>query len=149
MNQAVPKLLFRDSVVTSWSQLDRELRRLPQDSYKFPPLKMSDLPTWQTETHFAENEYDFQEEDHLEVPQLRGETYFSVQEGQDVTIYTEDKSSRPWIGRVIKIYSDKREFDVQWLTRVGKSNRYLLAELDGSPHIDRLEEDTVMFTEMR
>ena len=111
-------------------------------------MNISDLPKPSQETLSANSENDIQE-DRLDVPELQGERYFSVKEGQDVTIYTEERTSRPWIGRIARVFPEKREFDIQWLSRVGKSNKYVLANIDGAPHIDRLEEDTVMFSEMR
>ena len=35
------------------------------------------------------------------------------------------------------------------MNRIGRSNRYELAFNDGIPYIDRLEEETVMFSNMR
>ena len=96
----------------------------------------------------ASDGFDFLEED-SEVPELVGELHFSVRVGQDLVIYTESRVDRPWIGRVTRIFPERRQFEIHWMSRVGKSDRYLLLYNNDQPSLDILDEDMVMFSDMR
>ena len=132
--------------MASWVRLVDQLKNLPKEAESFPRLNLSDLPKFSEETHSVESVFEFEQED--DAPELRGQAYFSVKTGEDLTIYTQNEE-RPLIGRVVKVYPESKEFDIHWLARVGKSNRFLLEFLDNEARIDRLEEDTVMFSNMR
>ena len=144
--------------MSSWSTLVKKLNSLPRaknlssmDVKSLPKMSDDLLEEVQPGCEFAEELAD----EFTDVPELRGELYFTVQVGQDVVVYNgiEDSEQtndrRPWVGRAIAIYPEDHQFDIQWMRRVGRTNRYMLMYNGEEPYVDRVDEDSVMFTNMR
>ena len=112
-------------------------------------MNMFELPKFTVEAvgGACEDEFDFV--DDTDVPELTGDRYFSVRVGQDLVIYTESKEDRPWVGRVSQIFPVQRQFEIHWMCRVGKSDRFVLLYNNDQPSRDILDEDMVMFSDMR
>ena len=50
-------------------------------------------------------------------PELRGAHYgpgTDLAVGLDVCVYTHNRSTRPWLGRVVGIFPETMEFDCHW-----------------------------------
>ena len=148
-------LEMRMEVLTSWDNLRSQLENLPKKLPFCKKMTIVDLPKVlevevQTPKHFQRDD---------NAPQLIGEFYpeevnngdleEEIREGCDVCIYTENRKSRPWMGRILRV-CENREFILQWYTR--KSSRstvfYALLNSDGSPSVTTLSYDTVMFWQM-
>ena len=98
-------------VRTSWDNLREELERLPKMKTHFPPMRLVNLPAAQVineSTILTKDVVDIIADD--EIPELMGEKYPELVEegefanevvvGMDVAIYTQEKTTRPWIGVV-------------------------------------------------
>ena len=75
-----------------------------------------------------------------------GDIDSEIEEGADVCIFTSDKLSRPWVGRILSV-CENREFILQWYTRKSSRGKVFsaLVNSDGSPSQARLSFNTVMF----
>ena len=48
---------------------------------------------------------------------MRGTEYglqTDLVEGLDVCVYTQDLETRPWLGRVVKVFPESLEFEIHW-----------------------------------
>ena len=140
-------------VQTSWDNLRETLEGLPKKSPNLEKMRLADLPRLTEEEappvpgHLIVNN---------EAPQLIGDHFpeevdhghleDEIAPGIDVCIYTDERRSRPWVGRIVKILENK-EFVLQWYSR--KSGRgsvfTALTKDDGSPSLVTLANETVMF----
>ena len=51
------------------------------------------------------------------VPTIRGtlyEDYSALMANMDVCLFTENKDTRPWLGRVLDVFPETQEFKVHW-----------------------------------
>ena len=51
------------------------------------------------------------------VPDLKGKHYgpgSDLAEGIDVCVYTTERKSRPWLGRVRRVFPESLEFEINW-----------------------------------
>ena len=56
----------------------------------------------------------------------------------------DDKSNRPWVGRVSQLFPGK-QFQIHWFERNGRSQKYIaLSNDDGSPNVSIVENESVM-----
>jgi hypothetical protein len=142
----------RMSITTSWDALRSTLEGLPKRSENLPKMILTDFPL-QTEVIVSAPSHLVTEDD---TPQLTGDLYpeeivnGSLEDeaavDMDVCIYTEDKRWRPWLGRIVKLLENKR-FVLQWYCRksVRSSIFYAMNKPDGSPYLNELSNDSVMF----
>ena len=139
-------------IQSSWDKLRKTLEDLPKIANTFPKMNLETFPKVIEETLVVPDQLRFSHD----VPEVRGELFpesaveghleDEVSVGMDVCIYTEDKRSRPWMGRIVKIL-DNKKFILHWYGR--KSSRSsiftALSKSDGSPYLAELDNDTVMF----
>ena len=143
---------IKNEIEDSWNRLRSKLQSLPKKLENLSRMRLTDLP------QYKEVVVDIPEPlgNVCDMPQLRGELYredvnegdieSEIQCGLDVCIYTKDKKSRPWVGRIVKVCED-REFIIQWFTRKSGRGQIFSAmfKADGSPLQEKLSYDTVMF----
>ena len=136
----------------SWDNLRKTLEDLPKLIGTFPKMDLKIFPRVSNEVPVVPDQLNFSDD----LPEVRGELYpeevveghleDEVSVGMDVCIYTKDKKSRPWMGRIVQVLDNKR-FLLQWYGR--KSSRSTvfnaLKNVDGSPYLTELDNDTVMF----
>ena len=143
---------LRVSVSNSWAKLRDTLEALPRRQKNFPPMKIIDLPrvVIQESVRLPE-EFEFVEEGYENLPEICGkvceERLFdqSIREGLDVVVYTNNRSGRPWLGRVLNCYDD-RTFLIQWFERQGRCLKFrAMFESSKQPYTSRLSNDVVMF----
>jgi hypothetical protein len=142
----------RMRIQTSWDNLRSTLEGLPKQSANLEKMVLTDLPK-QTEEVPTLPEHLLVVDD---TPQLKGDLFpeeidfghleDEVAVGMDVCIYTEDRKWRPWLGRIVKILTNKR-FLLQWYSRksVRSSVFTALNNSDGSPSLAELDNEMVMF----
>jgi hypothetical protein len=142
----------RMSITTSWDALRSTLEALPKRSGNLQKMILTDFPL-QTEVIVTAPSHLVPDDD---IPQLTGDLHpeeivdGSIEDeaalDMDVCIYTTDKKSRPWLGRIVKLLENKR-FMLQWYSRksVRSSVFYAKNNPDGSPYLNELSNETVMF----
>ena len=143
----------RMRIQSSWDALRKSLLDLPSKVESFPKMILTDLP----QVKIAAPSVPRSLVNGKDLPDIKGELFperavmdahleDEVREGMDVCIFTKDKRTRPWLGRILKILKNKK-FILQWYAR--KSSRSTefkaLTNADGSPSIAELENSTVMF----
>ena len=139
-------------IQTSWDCLRARLEGITRKSENLEKMSLTDFPKLKLEVPTLPNHLCEEEE----TPQLTGDLFpeeinfghleDEVSPGMDCCIYTEDKRSRPWLGRIVKII-DKKHFVLQWYSRKSVRSSLFKAMLnkDGSPLLVELHNDTVMF----
>ena len=142
-------LPVRMRVNSSWDNLRSSLERLPLRRSTFEKMDLSVLPTLPEDSSSSETSPLINNE---QIPELIGEHCDEdVNEGylddevkvnMDVCIYTAEKKSRPWVGRIVEILSN-RQFILQWYTRksIRSLNFTALSNPDGSPALATLSYD--------
>ena len=113
----------RRPVLDSWDRLRDTIESLQNRSIHFPKMKIKDLPEQtvvDSQLHFTLDE---ESEDGMELagdkyPEYveEGDIDTELRENTDVCIYTNERSGRPWMGRVLQVLEDHR-FIVHWFTR--------------------------------
>ena len=138
-------------VSTSWDNLRARLEALPR-RMDLKHMKLTEFPKQDDNIDHANADLNTVEE----LPPLIGDMYpedvhigcidDEVQVNMDVCLYTKDKRWRPWMGRVVKLCGDGY-IDVHWYKRRSrKENMFDAAHNpDGSPCIDQVSKDSVMF----
>ena len=61
-------------------------------------------------------EYEFVADENV-VPDLSGTFYgpsSNLMVGMDCCVYCEEVESRPWLGRILRLYPETSEFDIHW-----------------------------------
>ena len=144
----------QNRITISWDRLRKYLESLPDMRQTLKPMHIFDLPRQHTELvsfsipqHLSSEE--FQPElsgDRYPDSVLDGEFRADTAEDMDVVVYTEDKASRPWVGRVLSVLPGNR-FLLQWFTRKTVRSRtfYALSNKDGSPCTAELDNSSVMY----
>lgn len=139
--QCLP-VMKRRQVASSWERLKTRLESMPLKHLR--PMDLDEL-VHVKQCNVAElpDEYRFLEI--TELPEIDGERCKSTLEvGLDVVVYTRDKNTRPWIGRVVEVISDE-SFKIQWFVRCGKSEKFIAENKNGKLHTDVLENVSIMF----
>ena len=144
----------RKKAEASWEGLRTVLENLPKKVHNFPLMKMLDLPKQKgkkktnlpsyLEPYQAVEVRELVGAKHVPEPEL---STFSteIREGMDVSVYTHTKSTRPWMGRVVKILTGGNEFEIQWFKRRTKSMTFFAASnSDKSPFTSVMSTDAVM-----
>lgn len=144
-------LLEKMRIETSWDKLRDRLEELPKSTlYEY--MVLSDLPTQRIEQVTIPSYLNVTDN----TPPIRGELYPELcVEGRveedasvdmDVVVYTKDKRSRPWVGRIVKLLENKK-FLLHWYGRKSVRSTIFsaLSNNDGSPYIAELENEMVMF----
>ena len=142
----------RMSIQTSWDSLRENLEALPRRSETLEKMNIKDFP--------KQSEVILTIPEHLRpadvTPQLMGDLYpeeicdghieDEVAVNMDVTIYTQEKYGRPWVGRKVELLEPKG-FKLQWFVRKSKRSKLFraLTNADGSPSLAELDYETVMF----
>jgi len=145
-------LLDRMRIESSWDNLRETLENLPWKSLQFDQMLLENLPTQRVECLSIPMSLTVTDS----TPPLRGELFpedpvegqleDEVCLGMDVCVYTREKQTRPWLGRIVKVLQNKKSL-LQWYTRksIRSSIFYALLNKDGSPSITELENQMVMF----
>ena len=140
------------SVQESWEQLLGKLKDLPGEIYKFPEMNLLSLPTNQEHPvqHSIPDQFNFVEDEVDTLPEIVGYEFpeqlfdHNIREGIDVAILTQDKDTRPWVGRVSKILPN-RQFSIHWFERNGRSLKFRpMFHRDGSRYLSDIENSNVI-----
>ena len=78
------------------------------------------------------------------VGELYAETNGDVKVGEDIAVYTTEKASRPWVGRVKQV--TEKEVIIHWFGK--KNKRFTFDELknqDGSPQTDKISRASILY----
>ena len=87
-------------------------------------------------------------------PELRGNivpeecTLGSMSEalpGVDVAVYTNVKTGRPWVGRILKTNNNENKFKIHWYRRPNRSKKWTADYTGGVPNTSDLSYGCVMF----
>ena len=63
----------------------------------------------------------------------------------DVALYTRQKSTRPWLGRVLSLLAGGKDFVVHWYKKRSRSTVYQASfNSNGTPFTSTMSTDTVM-----
>ena len=145
----------RMTVQSSWERLRTRIESLPLQAVSHLKMDLSKLPVLSAESpvmipdhlaHLNEEEvYEDLEGDTF--PEDLNEADFTedLKEGLDVLIYSDVKSSRPWLGRIIIVISPDN-FTIQWYVREkGNHNMFRAAtNRDGTPYTSELDSASVI-----
>lgn len=151
-----PQLSERDrmNAQSSWEKLRTVIENLPKKQNNFPKLKLLELPKQAVKLNPVIPSY-LQPYQTSEVRELIGakevlEPEVSVfrteiRKDMDVAVYTRVSSTRPWLGRVVKVLTGGLDFEIQWFKRKSKSLVfYSSTNSDGTPFTSLMSTDTVM-----
>ena len=140
-------------VVNSWDRLKDKLEGLPlrRTRGNLGTMKITDFLRQQQHLVEAQNHL----EEDLAHPPLQGEVVAvdpeagnlarEISVGMDVCIYTDIKTSRPWLGVVTQVLINK-QFELNWYQRRGRGNKfYPMKDGSGEPVISIQNFDSVMF----
>jgi hypothetical protein len=151
----IPQLDENDQreVLQSWERLKTELENLPKKTANLPKMKLLELPKQVTVHNPNVPAYlkPFQTPEtrelvgtkHIEDPVVSS-FQSEIKSGMDVAIFTQTKSTRPWLGRVLSVMPGGTEFKVQWFKRRSKSLVFIASEVDGMPFSSTLSTASVM-----
>ena len=145
----------RMAVNSSWERHRKHLEDLPSKIRQYPLMKLDDLPVQVVVQVDEVPDYLADEE---EVAELRGDIYeedvpegnlADIGVGADVCVYTEDKVSRPWVGRITQVLN-QQSLEIHWFSRKTPRGKTFSAlnKPDGSPYLSVLEKDSIMFWHM-
>ena len=113
----------KSGVVSSWERLKTVLENLPKKMNNFPKMKLNELPKQVAQQKPILPSYldQFQSHEnrelvgakHVEDPE---ESNFEteIKQEMDVVIFTLQKSTRPWLGRVVSVMPGGKDFLIQW-----------------------------------
>ena len=121
----------RVSADRSWRSLLGRLEVLPRIQHTFPKMNLSDLPKTLDNPVVFEipDEFNFVEDKSDNFKEIVGQVYpeglfnHHIKKDMDVAVRSEDKSSIPWLGRVVEILSDCK-FLIHWYGRSGRSLKF-------------------------
>ena len=142
-------------VQSSWERLRVKIENLPLEADRFPMMDLSKLPTLSVESpaimpgHLAHLNKDdnYQDLEGDTFPEDLDEADFTedLKRGLDVLIYSDVKTSRPWLGRILEV-NIENSFTIQWFTRQkGDQNMFRAAiNRDGSPYTSVLDSASVI-----
>ena len=140
-------------VTASWERMKSSLENLPKKAKHLPKMKLLDLPKQiknpspippaYLEPFLHEECRELMGAKHIEDPE---ESNFraDIKPSMDVAIFTQIKSTRPWLGRVLSVMSSGEEFTIQWFGRKNKSLLFVASEVNGTPFTSTLSTDSVM-----
>ena len=134
-------------VETSWQRLRRKLEGLERKKSSFPKMVLKNLPVTGNQ---PKDVFEFDEiaGSSKEVEgEIYPESHGDVKIGDDVAVYTEEKIGRPWVGRIVDV--TETEVLIHWFAR--KKKKYTYEDLrnnDGSPQIDRISRNTIMYRDV-
>ena len=142
------------SVVTlSWERLKTVLENLPRKRMNLPKMKLLQLPKQvkNQSTNLPAYLERFQSTEtrelvgarHVEDPEI-SDFQAEIKKEMDVAIFTESKSTRPWLGRVVTVKPGCKEFVVHWFQRRSRSLLFHASMSNGSPFTSILSTDSVM-----
>ena len=148
-------------VTLSWERLRTVLENLPRKKMNLPKMKLLELPK-QVETQsnnlpaYLERFQTTETRElvgarHVEDPEISN-FQAEIKKDMDVAIFTESKSTRPWLGRVIEVKPGCKEFVVHWFQRRSRSLLFHASMSNGAPSTSILSTDSVMlwnFTDRR
>ena len=137
----------REGVSRSWERLRVKLEGMPRRRENLPKMKLIEQLS---SAEQPKDPYEFGDED-TEVPEVEGEMYPEVNGqivvGEDVAVYTVDKTNLPWVGRVVEVFES--EILIHWFERKKLKFTYeSLTNQDGSPQTDRIARSSVMFRQI-
>jgi hypothetical protein len=151
-----PQLSEQDKrkTVSSWESLRTTLENLPKKKNNFPKLKLLELPKQVRNPNPVLPSYlePFQAS---EIRELLGAKHVmepetsvfeaEIKPSMDVVLYTRQKSTRPWLGRVLSVMPGGKDFLIQWYKRRTKSLVfYASVKPDGTPFTSTMSTDCVM-----
>jgi hypothetical protein len=151
-----PQLIGPDKseVIGSWERLKVVLENLPKKRNNLPKMKLYELPKQMSSLKPVLPSYleQFQSHEtrelvgtkHVEDPE---ESSFvtEVKENMDVAIFTLQKSTRPWLGRVVSVMPGGKDFLIQWYKRKNKSLVFHASvNNNGTPFTSVMSTDSVM-----
>jgi hypothetical protein len=146
-------LNIRIKVSSSWDALRSTLENLPAKRTNIIKMKIGELPKQDHNSEPVLPDH-FEHVIEKEIPELKGDVFpesldegdfdKEVIEGLDVVCYTKTKTSRPWLGKVIEILSE-RKFVIQWYSRKrGNQNNFYAMEEGGKPYTSVQENECVI-----
>ena len=148
----------KKKVISSWEKLSTTLIQMPKKC--LPKMKLQDIekqksapvefdpPGYLVEHIEPDSHPELTGEPHPSVEAVDMEFKTDVRVGVDVVLWTHEKRTRPWVGRVHKIVSSE-EFILQWYERQSQSHTFLASKNeDGTPFLRRQPMTSVMFWQM-
>lgn len=140
-------------VTLSWERLKNTLENLPRRSSNLTKMKLLELPKQVVVSESILPAY-LEQFQSVEVRELQGAKHIEdppmssfeleVKPKMDVAIYTQVKSTRPWLGRVISIMPGGKEFIVHWFKRMTRSLSFSASVVNGAAFTSALSTDSVM-----
>ena len=122
----------RITTISNWDNVCKQLRDLPKKKDSLPVMSLAHLPEQQAKEdlrQLPQQTEGFHEEEicgHQYKDDIEEGDIEEVLPGFDVAVYTETKSGRPWVGRVVSIDKEKNEFEIHWFEKVqADSNKYV------------------------
>ena len=151
------ELANRREVQSSWERTKATLENLPKkminlplmDVYSLPRQVPAPIPThpMYLELFLAPEERELEGQKCIQDAE-DGDFFDEIQIQMDVAVYSEVKSKRPWIGRVVECITSRREFQIHWYEKKARSLLYYPSlNKDGSPLVSVVSVDCVMFWE--
>ena len=151
------ELANRREVQSSWERTKATLENLPKKMRNLPLMDVFSLPRQAPvpiPTHPSYLEpFLVTEERELKGQKCiqdaeDGDFFDEIQIDMDVAVYSEVKSKRPWIGRVVECITSRREFKIHWYGRKPRSLYFSPSvNKDGTPLVSVVSVDCVMFWE--
>ena len=148
-------------VTMSWERLRTVLENLPRKRMNLPKMKLMELPK-QVKSQRNNLPAYLEQFQTTETRELVGATHVQdpeisnfqaeIKKDMDVAIFTESKSTRPWLGRVVAVKPGCKEFVVHWFQRRSRSLFFHASMTNGEPFTSTLSTDSVMlwnFTDSR
>ena len=149
--QALP-LFERIDTISSWDSLCKKLRDLPRKKESLEKMSLADLPI-QPNDHYARTLPETEDENYGR--EITGREYDSnvdegdieeILPGMDVAVYTEQKKRRPWVGKVLKVDTERNEFEIHWYEKAKNSHSQFNAMFDKNVAVTSMVSlDAVMF----
>ena len=144
----------RRKAQSSWEKLRKVLEDIPKKE-NFPKMRLSNLPKQERNVRvpdvpsylvpFQSNEVrELSGSKHVQEPEASVfET--EVRPGMDILLYTRQKATRPWLGKVLSISPGGKTFSLQWYKRKSRALVFHASVTpDGSPFTATMSTDSVM-----
>ena len=141
--------------ISSWEKLRSMIENLPKKSLNLPKMRLLELPqqvrdpsppvlpSFLESLQPSENRV-LAGSKHVMEPET---SIFQsdIQPNMDVALYTRQKSTRPWLGRVISVLAGGQDFVVRWFKKKSRSTVYQASSNpNGTPFTSTMSADSVM-----
>ena len=143
-------------IQSSWDNLRHRIECMPGKKENLKKMDLENLPKQQLE---GGGEGIIGEDENVDGDQVivgnlcpetieEGDVDQEIEVGMDVCVYTKNKKSRPWVGRVSELLPDNR-FVIHWYQRRGRGNTFhALKNFDESPFLTEQDYESIMFWDM-